>query len=99
MTQVLHALLSDAGIAVPPGLVNPGLEAITTDSRRVGPGTLFLGLPGERVDGGSFWAQALEAGAAAAVIGAEAAAAQPPAADDPVAVSYTHLTLPTILLV
>ena len=51
MTQVLHALLSDAGIAVPPGLVNPGLEAITTDSRRVGPGTLFLGLPGERVDG------------------------------------------------
>ena len=83
MTQVLHALLSDAGIAVPPGLVNPGLEAITTDSRRVGPGTLFLGLPGERVDGGSFWAQALEAGAAAAVIGAEAAAAQPsaPAAD------------------
>ena len=86
MTQVLHALLSDAGIAVPPGLVNPGLEAITTDSRRVGPGTLFLGLPGERVDGGSFWAQALEAGAAAAVIGAEAAAAQPPAADDPVVV-------------
>ena len=28
MTQALHALLSDAGIAVPPGLVNPGLEAI-----------------------------------------------------------------------
>ena len=45
MTQVLHALLSDAGIAVPPGLVNPGLEAITTDSRRVGPGTLFLDSP------------------------------------------------------
>ena len=86
MTQALHALLSDAGIAVPPGLVNPGLEAITTDSRRVGPGTLFLGLPGERVDGGSFWAQALEAGAAAAVIGAEAAAAQPPGADAPVVV-------------
>ena len=77
MTQALHALLSDAGIAVPPGLVNPGLQAITTDSRRVGPGTLFLGLPGERVDGGSFWAHALEAGAAAAVIGAKAAAAQP----------------------
>ena len=59
MTQALHALLSDAGIAVPPGLVNPGLEAITTDSRRVGPGTLFLGLPGERVDGGTFWAKPL----------------------------------------
>ena len=55
MTQALHALLSDAGIAVPLGLANPGLEAITTDSRRVGSGTLFLGLPGERVDGGTFW--------------------------------------------
>ena len=86
MAQALHALLSDAGIAVPQGLANPGLEAITTDSRRVGPGTLFLGLPGERVDGGTFWAQALEAGAAAAVIGPGAAAAQPPAADDPVVV-------------
>ena len=74
MTQALHALLSDAGIAVPQGVANPGVEAITTDSRRVGPGTLFLGLPGERVDGGTFWAQALEAGAAAAVIGPGAAA-------------------------
>ena len=86
MTQALHALLSDAGIAVPQGLANPTLEAITTDSRRVGPGSLFLGLPGEQVDGGTFWAQALEAGAAAAVIGPGAAAAHPPGADDPVVV-------------
>ena len=86
MTQALHALLRDAGIAVPQGLANPELTAVTTDSRRVAPGTLFLGLPGERVDGGTFWAQALKSGAAAAVIGPGAAAAHPPGADDPVVV-------------
>ena len=62
MTQVLHALLSDAGIAVPPGLGEPwvGGDHHRFPTRR--PWTLFLGLPGERVDGGSFWAQALEPG-------------------------------------
>ena len=86
MTQALHALLSDAGIAVPQGLANPALQAITSDSRRVGPGSLFLGLPGEQVDGGTFWGQALKAGAAAAVISPGAAATHPPGADDPVVV-------------
>ena len=33
------------------------------DSREVGPGDLFVGLPGERVDGGAFARAALEAGA------------------------------------
>jgi UDP-N-acetylmuramoyl-tripeptide--D-alanyl-D-alanine ligase len=33
------------------------------DSRAAGPGDLFVGLPGERVDGGRFAATALEAGA------------------------------------
>lgn len=37
--------------------------AVTIDSREAGPETLFVGLPGESVDGGSFAAQALEAGA------------------------------------
>ena len=35
----------------------------TIDSRDAGPGTLFVGLPGEHVDGGSFAAAALAAGA------------------------------------
>ena len=40
------------------------------DSRAVGPGDLFVGLPGERVDGGAFAAAALEAGAWGVLVGA-----------------------------
>jgi UDP-N-acetylmuramoyl-tripeptide--D-alanyl-D-alanine ligase len=42
---------------------NDGPERVVIDSRGVGPGDLFVGLPGERVDGGAFAAGALEAGA------------------------------------
>ena len=59
MGQTFHALLRDASLPVPDGLINPQLESVTSDSRSVGPGSLFLGLPGERVDGGQFWRQAL----------------------------------------
>ena len=86
MGQSLHALLRDVGLEVPAGLANPQLTSITSDSRLVGEGTLFLGLPGERVDGGRFWHQALQAGAAAAVIGPSAAQQLPPGADQPVVV-------------
>jgi len=40
-----------------------GPRRVTIDSRDVGPGDLFVGLPGERHDGGAFAAAALEAGA------------------------------------
>ena len=40
-----------------------GPERAVIDSRQVGPGDLFVGLPGARADGGRFAAQALEAGA------------------------------------
>ena len=86
MGQPLHALLRDAGLTVPPDLQNPILEGVTSDSRAIRPGMLFLGLPGERVDGGCFWRQALEAGAAAAVIGPAAAETLPPSVSDPVVV-------------
>ncbi|MEL0171864.1 MAG: UDP-N-acetylmuramoyl-L-alanyl-D-glutamate--2,6-diaminopimelate ligase, partial [Synechococcus sp.] len=46
----------------------------------------FVGLPGERVDGGSFWRAALQQGATAAVIGPDAAQQEPPAPGDPVLV-------------
>ena len=42
---------------------SPGPEQVTIDSRQAGPGTLFIGLPGENVDGGGFAGAALEAGA------------------------------------
>jgi UDP-N-acetylmuramoyl-tripeptide--D-alanyl-D-alanine ligase len=44
----------------------PGVDGplqTTIDSRKAGPGTLFVGLPGEHVDGGSFASSALAAGA------------------------------------
>ncbi|MBI5105985.1 MAG: UDP-N-acetylmuramoyl-tripeptide--D-alanyl-D-alanine ligase [Solirubrobacterales bacterium] len=39
------------------------------DSRHAGPGDLFVGLPGEQVDGGRFATQALEQGAWGALVG------------------------------
>ena len=86
MTQRLHPLLRQTGLAVPPDLANADVRAISCDSRRVGEGTVFVGLPGTTVDGGQFWPEALASGAVAAVIGAGAAQARPPAEGDPVLV-------------
>ena len=41
----------------------PGPVGVSIDSRAVGPGELFVGLVGERADGGEYAAQALQAGA------------------------------------
>ena len=86
MVHSLHALLRDVGLVVPGGLANVPLSGITSDSRAVAAQSLFLGLPGVQVDGGRFWRQALQAGAAAAVIGPQAAQADPPDPSDPVVV-------------
>ena len=43
------------------------IQGITSDSRKVGMGSLFLAYPGERVDGRAFIAQAIAQGAAAVV--------------------------------
>jgi UDP-N-acetylmuramoyl-tripeptide--D-alanyl-D-alanine ligase len=52
-----------------------GSEVVTGtvefDSRRVGPGGLFVAVPGERVDGHSFAAQAIEQGAVAVLAARE----------------------------
>ncbi|HEX8104584.1 MAG TPA: Mur ligase domain-containing protein, partial [Solirubrobacteraceae bacterium] len=45
------------------GARDGGPARAVIDSRGVGPGDLFVGLPGTRADGGSFAARALEAGA------------------------------------
>jgi len=44
------------------GASEPGPLRTTIDSRRAGPGDLFVGLRGERSDGGEFAVRALEAG-------------------------------------
>ncbi len=86
MTCPLHSLLHQVGLEVPAALSDTEVRRLSCDSRDLGPGTLFVGLPGTRVDGGRFWRQALAGGAVAAVIGPDAAAAEPPKADDPVLV-------------
>jgi UDP-N-acetylmuramoyl-tripeptide--D-alanyl-D-alanine ligase len=45
-----------------------GPSSAVVDSRRVEPGELFVGIPGERADGGAFAARALEAGAWGALV-------------------------------
>ena len=86
MTHLLHPLLRHVGLEPVEGLPNAVVERVSCDSRRVGPGTLFVGLPGTTVDGGSFWPEALAAGAVAAVVGPAAVKERPPAPGDPVIV-------------
>ncbi len=84
--QRLHALIRTAGLRVPSGLANPLIKDITCDSRCASAGSLFLGLPGNTVDGGKFWTDAFSAGAVAAVISAKAANLNPPFRQDSVLV-------------
>ncbi|MFO7629262.1 MAG: UDP-N-acetylmuramoyl-L-alanyl-D-glutamate--2,6-diaminopimelate ligase [Prochlorococcaceae cyanobacterium] len=86
MVQLLHPLLTQVGLTIPATLANAEVSGVSCDSRRVGPGTVFVGLPGSAVDGGRFWPQALADGAVLALIGPAAAAALPPAPGDAVLV-------------
>jgi UDP-N-acetylmuramoyl-tripeptide--D-alanyl-D-alanine ligase len=47
----------------PDGRAADGPTRVVIDSRDAGPGDLFIGIPGEHMDGGSFAADALHAGA------------------------------------
>ena len=50
---------------------NAWFDGVSTDSRAVRPGELFVALKGERFDGHEFVAQAFERGAAAAIVAAD----------------------------
>ena len=58
----------------PDGRAADGPSRVTIDSREIGPGDLFVGIPGENVDGGSFAAMALAAGAWGVLVTGEWAA-------------------------
>jgi UDP-N-acetylmuramoyl-tripeptide--D-alanyl-D-alanine ligase len=60
-------------VAAPSG--GDGPSRVVIDSRSVGPGDLFVGLPGEHVDGGTFAEAALTAGAWGVLVAPEHAAA------------------------
>jgi UDP-N-acetylmuramoyl-tripeptide--D-alanyl-D-alanine ligase len=53
----------------------PGPQRVSIDSRAVAPGDLFVGLRGERYDGGEYAAQALQAGAWGVLVAPEHALA------------------------
>ena len=65
----LHKLLYLVGIVPSLDLVNPEINDISFDSKKVSKGTLFLGMPGLNVDGGQYCIEALDNGAEAAIIG------------------------------
>ena len=65
-----------AGFQIAPAGADPDITAITEDSRRVRPGTLFVAIPGTLLDGHAYIADAVTRGAAAVV--AERTGAIPP---------------------
>ena len=65
---------------------------MTCDSREVNSGSLFLGLPGVKIDGGIFWQEAFERGAVAAIIGTNAAKLNPPRLEDSVIVISSDIS-------
>jgi UDP-N-acetylmuramoyl-L-alanyl-D-glutamate--2,6-diaminopimelate ligase len=59
-------------------VLNQVVKGICTNSHACQPGDIFVGMPGTRVDGGEFWPSAIEAGAIAALVSAEALKTRPP---------------------
>ncbi len=84
LPQDLHSLLRAAGLSVSSSRPNPLVSKVTFDSRSAEAGSLFVGLPGENVDGGIFWSQAFLLGSVAAIISSKSAKLNPPGAQDAV---------------
>ena len=69
----LHKLLDLVNIQPTALLLNPLINNISFNSKEVTKGTLFLGLPGSKSDGGIYWKDAINNGAEAAIISKQAA--------------------------
>ena len=93
MSHYLHTLLKAIDLQVPTGLVNPEIKSLSCDSRKIEEGDLFLGLDGEKVNGGTYWRQAIERGASAAIIGKKASLLNPPTNKDPVVITPDPVSL------
>jgi UDP-N-acetylmuramoyl-tripeptide--D-alanyl-D-alanine ligase len=73
----------------PPGTATPGPLRAGIDSRELTPGELFVGLRGERVDGGSHATQALRAGAWGVLVAPEHAQAAAAAVEQGVVLAHS----------
>lgn len=71
VAELIAALNGQVEIIEQRGKLDQAIAAVTDDSRAVKPGTLFLAVKGERVDGHDFVRQAIQAGATAVVAQAE----------------------------
>ena len=86
MSSYLHSLLKAIDFEIPEGLVNPEIKNLSFDSREIEKGDLFLGLEGEKIDGGIHWEKAISQGACAAIISKNASLLRPPKGKDPVVI-------------
>lgn len=73
VAELLQPVRVRAGVVAQSGNLSIPVTALTDDSRMVKPGTLFVAVKGERVDGHQYVAQAVKAGAAAVVLQQEVA--------------------------
>ena len=65
--MLLSELLRRSGLDPAAGAGDPEITSVGDDSRRCGPGALFVAIPGFHLRGGDFAAQAVRAGAVAVV--------------------------------
>ena len=93
MSKYLHSLLKAIDLEVPSGLANPEIKNLACDSREIQKGDLFLGLEGEKVDGGTYWLNAIDRGACAAIISERASRLSPPRNEDPVVICPDPISL------
>src|SRR5690349_14680533 len=75
--RTLGALAAAAGAAAPPGLERVPVSDLCYDSRRAGPGSLYVAVRGLTVDGHRFLEDARARGALAAVVEEAGPAALP----------------------
>lgn len=70
LVERLRGIEPGTRLVTPPGHASTArpIRGLTNDSRRVGPGTLFVAVPGLHVDGNAFVPEAVAAGAAAVVV-------------------------------
>jgi UDP-N-acetylmuramoyl-L-alanyl-D-glutamate--2,6-diaminopimelate ligase len=79
--QELLARLSSSMELPKHSALDAEVTGICTNSQNCQAGDLFIGMPGTRVDGGTFWQGAIERGAIAAIISPAAAIQKPPSSD------------------